>query len=516
MFDTSAPSKLNINIDEYKDKILGCWSGKNIGGTLGTPFEGKREMNDAAFYTQKHDGNPLPNDDLDLQLVWLQAAEEQGLYKLTPRIMGEYWSNFIVGPWNEYSACKANVANGLYPPLSGSCNNEQWKWSNGAWIRSEIWACLFPGSPDEAVEFAYLDSCCDHSGEGIYAEVFTVAIESAAFVEKDIRKLIKTALSKIPQDCRIARSVKLACELYDKKADFKDARNALVKDSEDLGWFQAPANIGFTILGLLYGEGDFSKSVCLATNCGDDTDCTAATAGALLGIIYGRSGIPSKWLEPIGESIKTVAINPFGLDVPKTLGELSDRVLKLALDNHRENPTLPSISAKPTNIPASYAASLISSSAAERRVWSKSPYELTFPLPFAELGVDYENGPALLPGVEMRLMLMVNGVRCTEKCVALYFKLPEGWSMAPGSCVSLNCVRGRNSELEVSIKAGSFEGPMIYLPVEASFQGSAAPAPLLIPFQLKGALGEYPKAADQPHYDGRNRLTARRNRETAS
>lgn len=92
-------------------------------------------------------------------------------------------------------------ANGFQPPLSGALNNGQWKNSNGAWIRSEIWACLFPGSPDDVLEFAWYDSCVDHAGDGIYAELFTAALESAAFVVQDIRRLIEIALSKIPADC---------------------------------------------------------------------------------------------------------------------------------------------------------------------------------------------------------------------------------------------------------------------------------------------------------------------------
>ena len=33
-------------------KVLGCWLGKNIGGTLGAPFEWRRQVNDVSFYTQ--------------------------------------------------------------------------------------------------------------------------------------------------------------------------------------------------------------------------------------------------------------------------------------------------------------------------------------------------------------------------------------------------------------------------------------------------------------------------------
>ncbi|MFA5206517.1 MAG: ADP-ribosylglycohydrolase family protein, partial [Lentisphaeria bacterium] len=145
MFDTHTPSPQILNRGVYEDKVLGCWTGKNIGGTLGAPFEGRRETNNVSFYTQALAGRPAPNDDLDLQLVWLVAAEENGVYRLNERVLGEYWLEYVVAPWHEYGVCKANMRRGLYPPLSGACNNERWKFSNGAWIRSEIWACLFPG-----------------------------------------------------------------------------------------------------------------------------------------------------------------------------------------------------------------------------------------------------------------------------------------------------------------------------------------------------------------------------------
>ena len=256
MFHTDKPGNSFINRGEYRDKVLGCWTGKNIGGTLGAPMEGKREIFDVTFYTQDLKGNPAPNDDLDLQLVWLKAIEDHGIYNVNERLLGEYWMAHITGPWNEYGVAKFNLANGLFPPLSGFCNNDVWKNSNGAWIRSEIWACLFPGEPDEAAPFAWCDSCVDHADDGIYAEIFTAVLESAAFVENDLRKLIDCAFARIPADCRIARSVKIVLDAFDAGEDWKTARNRVVADSADLGWFQAPANVAFTILGLLYGGAD--------------------------------------------------------------------------------------------------------------------------------------------------------------------------------------------------------------------------------------------------------------------
>ena len=496
MTGSNAQQRFSISLDAYKDKVLGCWTGKNIGGTLGAPFEGRKEMNDATFYTQSLNGNPAPNDDLDLQLVWLVAAEDKGLFNLSPRKLGEYWINCIVGPWNEYGVCKANIANGLYPPLSGSCNNDTWKFSNGAWIRSEIWACLFPGSPDNAADFAYIDACCDHCGEGIYAEIFTASMQSAAFILSDVRRLIEIGLSKIPEGCRIARSVKLVCELFDKGVDFSAARESVVKDSEDLGWFQAPGNIGFAIIGLLYGKGDFGKSICLANNCGDDTDCTAATVGALLGIINGRSGIPEKWIAPIGEGIVTVAINPLGMNIPKTLGELTERTVKLALSAQHGKMELPLISSSPTAIPENYLSKLADCENVAKRVWSKSPYALVFDLPYASLVIDYENGPSITPGEGKKLIVGIIDAEFNEGIIHLDFQMPDGWSSLPGKSASIYCRRGRDSQmLQISLTPGCVDAAFTYIPLEIRLAGRFNPITVQVPFQLEGSVNHSPAIA---------------------
>jgi hypothetical protein len=513
VFDTLTPSSQRLNTATYRDKVLGCWTGKNIGGTLGAPFEGKRETNDVTFYTQDLGGNPEPNDDLDLQLVWLLAAEESGLYHLNERVLGEYWLSHITGPWNEYGVCKSNMRNGLLPPLSGSCNNDTWKYSNGAWIRSEIWACLFPGSPDDAAQFAYYDSCCDHCGEGIYAEIFTATLESAAFVIDDVRRLIEIGLSKIPADCRVARSVKLACDCYDSGKEVLACREALVEDSADLGWFQAPANNGYVILGLLYGEGDFGKSVCLATNCGDDTDCTAGTVGAILGIMHGRSGIPSQWTDPIGEGILTCSIDTYGRNnaspIPKTLDELTDRVMQLAARTQLENRTLPQFTEGETVISQDYLDSLAGNEAVKKRIWEQSPYELTFDLPYAQLSVDYEKGPEVVPGEEKKLTIRMKNARFIEKVVSLKFQLPEDWQASPCAETVLTARNGYIAEAEMTIVPGEFSGAYAYLPLEVRLCDRFNPTVLHIPLQRRGSVTHNLSIPDQLFYDRANRCKSR-------
>lgn len=320
---------MKINREWYLDKLRACWKGKNIGGTMGAPYEASIEMQDISGFNSPK-GKPIPNDDLDLQLIWLCAVEERGIQNITPETLGEYWLSYIPPHWNEYGICKANMKLGIRPPYSGEYNNEIWKRSNGAWIRTEIWACLFPGFPQLAVRYAYNDACVDHGvSEGTYAAMFVAAMESSAFVESDVRKLIDAGLSYIPENCRVARSVRLAVKCYDDGVSFRDAREAIVEDSRDLGWFQAPANVAFVILGLLYGEGDYKKSMLYAIDCGDDTDCTGATIGSLMGIMGGCGAVPADWAEYVGDEILSVAIDLSYLSRPTSCTELTRRVYEL-------------------------------------------------------------------------------------------------------------------------------------------------------------------------------------------
>ena len=326
----SLKKTIKINREELRDKIYACWVGKNIGGTIGTPYEGRRDMLDIDGFTTAP-GEPLPNDDLDLQLVWLIALEQVGPWNLTAAELSEYWLSLIPPSWNEYGICKANLHAGFLPPISGELENEAWKHSNGAWIRSEIWACLSPGYSGISRRYALQDAMVDHGmAEGTYAEIFTATLQSEAFFCSDLRWLIDNALAQIPEDCRVARAVRTVLECYDKGVDYRETRALLVEQSKDIGWFQAPANIAYAVIGLLYGGGDFKKSLIYATNCGDDTDCTAATVGATLGIMYGSAGIPKDWQAYIGDRIITKSVNGgYSYWYPETCTELTERVMNM-------------------------------------------------------------------------------------------------------------------------------------------------------------------------------------------
>lgn len=333
-----------MNYNEYINKVRACWLGKNIGGTLGAPIECRRGLFEVDYYLHDISKGVLPNDDLDLQLVWLNAAEKYGC-NVDSHILADYWLMSVTPEWSEYGAGKSNLRNGILPPASGKYEN-LFKDSCGCFIRSEIWACLAPGRPDIAVKYAYEDACVDHGDDGVYAELFCAAVQSAAFVEHDRDTLIDIGLSYIPCDCAVAGAVNFVRKCYEQGDAWQTVRKKLLCEypatfglamgPEEEGiptgniGFDAPSNIGIIIIGWLYGENDFSKSICIAAACGEDADCTAGTLAATLGIIIGAQNIDEKWKTPIGDEIKTITVDRTGsVNIPDTVSALTTRVAKL-------------------------------------------------------------------------------------------------------------------------------------------------------------------------------------------
>ncbi|NOU98400.1 hypothetical protein GC093_35040 [Paenibacillus sp. LMG 31456] len=314
-----------LNEKEYYRKIYGGWLGKNIGGTLGYPVEGRMELLDLTYYPQLSEG-PLPNDDLDLQIVWLHALEQYGA-RLTATELGQEWMEHVFFPFDEYGYGLANLRRGLIPPVAGWFNNP-FADCMGSPIRSEIWAMIAPGCPGVAAYYAYQDAIVDHAGgEGVYGEMFFAAIESAAFFESDRDQLIQIGLTYIPDESRTAKAVNALLEWHKEGRTWTEARELILEHHGHPNFTDAPQNIAFTLLGWLYGE-DFGDAILKAVNCGYDTDCTAATLGAILGIILGPENLPERWLKPVGDRIAVNA--PIkGFPIPQTLDELTTRTLTI-------------------------------------------------------------------------------------------------------------------------------------------------------------------------------------------
>jgi len=464
--------KIQLSKKEYYSKMYACWLGKNIGGTLGAPYEASKYVNNLEFYHPVPTGS-APNDDLDLQLVWLKLLEDT---ERIPEVedFADIWKKYAaIYPWDEYGFCSRNLDRGLMPPISG-CFENFFIDNMGSPIRSEIWACLYPANPQAAAEMAWRDSVLDHTGgEGLYGEMFWAAVESAAFVESDPKTLINIGLAMIPCYSEISRVIRDAVWCYENKVLWADARNRLVDAYAGNHPCHAVPNHGFTILGWLYGK-SFEDKLCKAVNCGYDTDCTGATLGSLLGIIGGRKSIPAKWLKPIGENI--VLHKYTGkFNSPKTIEELSERMLKQTERYQKYSDTVEF--AEKTVLPKDILSLLFRNEKA-RKTLLIDPLSSILVRKGLKITLHYNGDPVLYPGIKKAVEVSVlENNAPVETEVKLI--TPKGWKVTPEKA---DPGRKAFSLLAAEVPARNL------LTVEILYKGSRVPAEymLLGPAEAKG------------------------------
>lgn len=413
---------ITLSHHEFKDKIYACWMGKNIGGTLGVPYECRRNTHALSFY-EPVPQKSAPNDDLDLQLVWLDMLEQRGVPPKLPHF-AEFWKMHAHAyPWNEYGFCMRNMNRGLMPPVSGWFEN-YFVDEMGSPIRSEIWACIAPANPQRAAALAWMDSAMDHAGgEGTYGEMFWSAVQSAAFVVTDPLALIRIGLAMIPPSCNIARVIREAIWCHQNHILWGDARERIVLRFGHIQPCNAIPNHGFTILGWLYGD-DFGDKLCKAVNCGYDTDCTGATLGATLGILTGMGGIPKKWSEPIGADIMLHGYTK-GIRAPKDLSELTERTVALTkkfLATESSHVALGESASIPANIMSIFLLNELAVAALQQDV--RTARQLAGPL---EVTLNYHGEPVFYPNETRRISVSVM-TDDTQSDIKTTLALPAGWS----------------------------------------------------------------------------------------
>jgi ADP-ribosylglycohydrolase len=459
---TAAPrpsaARSTLNATEFTDRVGAGWLGKTIGYTLGLPFKGKRDTNRATFYTQIKAGDAAACEGLDFPVLWLKAVEDRG--RPEARQLADLWARHVLAEWKEYGALRRNLKAGLLPPLSGEFDNAEFKNSDGGLIRAEVWACLAPGCPVLAAQMAREDACLDHAlGEGTWAEVFLASVQSAAFIEPDREKLVALGLGMIPETSAVAAAVRRAVEVHRAGQEWGLARDALVLATAETGWGQAPRATGFLVLAFLYGDGSFEKTVCLAANAGDDTDITAAAAGALMGILGGSQSIPARWSEPLSGTIKTPLLS--GLTgAPENLKALTTRTVAAARKLLDAEGAAVAVAEGPTDLAAARG-QLASAAQAARPLWTMPLYRTVITEPAMRVTLEYPGDPILPP--EKPFTAHVTVENRTAASIALEIqldRLPNGWRASSSPSKAPPLPAGATASLDLTFQAPEVEeGP---------------------------------------------------------
>jgi len=283
---------LKLSYKQYFDKVYGCWLGKCVSGNIGAPYEGMKQILNYEYSPQFME-NMLPNDDLDLQVLWLDILEKKGTAFTSDDLAQGFVDCCEYAP-GEYAYFKKNFKKGIHPPLCGSFCNTIYLEGMGSLIRSEIWACVAAGNPQLAAQLAQKDAILDHGGAAVHAEQFMAAMEAAAFYESDMDNLVTIGLEYLPEGSRIRQMVEEVVYWCKESDDYLSIRSKLLREYGHHECTNVYQNIGIILLSLYCSKMDFIRATMMALNCGFDTDCTCATVGALIGIVFGGKSIAQK------------------------------------------------------------------------------------------------------------------------------------------------------------------------------------------------------------------------------
>ena len=324
-----------------EDKIAGAWYGRIAGCLLGKPVEGihttdlhpllkasgnypmhryirSTDITDeiaekSKFYLRGRcyadTVTCMPWDDDTNYTVLGQLLIERCGRDFIPQDVANLWLNYQ--PKDAYCTAErvafCNFIRGYAPPASAVYKNPYREWI-GAQIRGDYFGYVNPGDPETAADMAWRDASISHVKNGIYGEMFVAAMIACAAKTDSIEDIILGGLAQIPATSRLYESVTAIVDGYRNGVSGEEAMAKIHKEWDECtghDWCHTISNACIVTAALLYGEGAFGPSICMAVQACFDTDCNGATVGSILGMRGGLGCIGEEWTAPICDTLET-------------------------------------------------------------------------------------------------------------------------------------------------------------------------------------------------------------------
>lgn len=349
----AAKPQKRITRAELHNKIAAAWIGQMIGNIYGLPHENKYVTAPGAEtwpygYSKnldklaKYDG-AFSDDDTDVEYMYLLQMKKFGPEPSYQELRDAWMYHIRDRVWLANRAALGLMHFGYTPPFTGSKElNPHWYQIDPQLI-NEIWAFTAPGMVQYAASKSEWAARITSDSWGVEPTIHYGAMYAAAFFEDDIDKLIQIGLDALPPDGRYAATVREMIELHkqypkDWKSAWKVMADKYYVNEPDLTktiW-NANLNGACAILAMLYGEGDFQRTLDLSCAMGFDADNQAATVAGLLGVINGTKGLPANlylpvkgWTKPFNDKY----INITRHDLPDaSINDIIDNTVKAAID----------------------------------------------------------------------------------------------------------------------------------------------------------------------------------------
>jgi len=328
---------LELSADTIEDKIRGGLLGQLLGNLNGLPHENKyyNEPGNVENYTPSLPDGARTDDDTDIEWVYIVAIQRSPTVYLQPQHITGLWKTHINNNiWCSNLYVRRLMDIGIDPPLTGSPAFNPWADFNisGQFV-CETFGLLAPAMPQTAARIALHYTHVSIDGEPAQATQFFAEMIAAAFTTDDIDKILDEGLASIDPNCLLRQIVTDVRSWQKQYADDWRTTRRLIRDKYTLYENRTRNQNGCelctaaTVAALLYGQGDFVKTLICAFNFGWDADNNAATAGTIVGTIAGY-----RWMQKQNWQIKDLYRNTTrpGMPDDETITTFADRIVDVA------------------------------------------------------------------------------------------------------------------------------------------------------------------------------------------
>lgn len=311
---TLKKGKVSMTKERLKDKIKGGWAGQTIGVTFGGPteFQYCSVTIPDSVPIKWYDGYikktmidvPGLYDDLYMDLAFVDVFHRLGL-KAPIDSFAQAFAHASFGLDQANQAARYNILSGMKAHEAGHWINNPHADDIDYQIESDFAGLMSPGMPNAASAISDKIGHIMNYGDGWYGGIYVGAMYTLAFLYDDVNIIVKEALKTVPAKSdfyKCIADVILWHRQYpeDWRKTWSKLEERWRNDYCPDGVFRefnidAKMNAAYVVLGLLYGNGDYGKTLEISTRAGQDSDCNPSTAGGILGTLLGYDNIPAYW-----------------------------------------------------------------------------------------------------------------------------------------------------------------------------------------------------------------------------
>lgn len=307
--------KLRISVAEYEDKVYASWLGQCIGNMYGLAHEWAYRDDprtepitgwDEKILKRIREANgSFSDDDTDIEYVDLFCMEKYGP-EPTYENLAEFWKRCINRAiWVANEEARNLMKQGYLPPLTGRIGLNPDCFQIDPQLVCEIWAVIAPGMLDYSAAKADWAAKVTNDDYGTHPTIWYNTMYAAAFFETDVQKLCQIGYQYLPAGSIFRTAIDdvrawKAQHGQDwvavrKKIKMKYLKGEALPANIQKSQVSAVLNGTLGVLALLYGQGDFAKTMNYACMAGYDADNQCATLAGLLAIAHGSKSIPRKY-----------------------------------------------------------------------------------------------------------------------------------------------------------------------------------------------------------------------------